>query len=410
MSAAADAPVISHQIHSRLSVATAAFCMQLALGSVYGWSVFLTPLIEHFGATKAQVSFTFTIALAILGITAVFGGALQSRFGPRVMATAAGVLYGLGVLLSGFAPNIYVLYVTYGVLGGIGLGLGYIVPLAILLKWFPDKRGFITGLAVAGFGLGAFISGPLATEFIGTQGVQATLSLLGLSYLLVVVAAAQFLRSAPEGYTPHGWVPKQQVAPRDRQACALSEALRDPQWYLLWSILALNVTAGAALIAVAAPLAQDFAGVDARSAAFLVSIISIFNGIGRLFWGSLSDRIGRPATFFGIFALQVIAFAALSSVSDFGVLLVTAAVIALCYGGGFGTMPAFAADIFGSKNAGTIYGAMLTAWSAGAIAGPMLITMVPYRSALVLIAVILSAATLLPMAARTKPQASMVMP
>lgn len=394
--------------YSRSSIAVAAFCMQLALGSVYAWSVFLNPLVEHFEATRAQIGFTFTVALAVLGVTAVFGGSFQSRFGPRVTATAAGVLYGAGVFLAGLAPNVFTLYLTYGVLGGIGLGLGYIVPLAILLRWFPDRRGFITGLAVAGFGLGAFVTGPLATELIKTHGVQTTLSLSGLAYLAVVVTAAQFLRSAPEGYAPSGWVPKAQVSSRERHEYALSEALREPHWYLLWSILALNVTAGAALIAVAAPLAQDFAGVDARSAAFLVSIISIFNGVGRLFWGSLSDRIGRPAAFLGIFVVQVVAFGLLSIVSDFGALLVMAAIIALCYGGGFGTMPAFTADLFGSKNAGTIYGAMLTAWSAGAIAGPVLITMLPYRTALIVIAITLCAAALLPMTVRARPQTAAV--
>ena len=391
-------------IQNRWLVALAAFCMQLALGSVYAWSVFLKPLVEHFGATKSQVSLTFTLTLAVLGITAVFGGSFQSRFGPRMTAAAAGLLYGIGVFLAGFAPNLEILFLTYGVLGGIGLGLGYIVPLATLLRWFPDRRGFITGLAVAGFGLGACVTGPLATELIKTQGVQATLSILGLSYLLVVVAAAQFMCAAPEGYTPQGRAPGTSVVSDAGETCTLSDALRDPRWYLLWSILALNVTAGAALIAVAAPLAQDFTGVDARSAAILVSTISVFNGFGRLFWGGLSDRIGRPATFFVIFTLQVLAFAYLSMVSGFGALLVAAAFIALCYGGGFGTMPAFVADVFGARNAGQIYGAMLTAWSAGAIAGPVLITSVPYRTALPVIAAILLAAATLPIAARAKVQ------
>lgn len=346
--------------------------------------------------------------LAVLSITAGFGGSLLNRFGPCIMATAAGLLYGLGMFLSGFAPNIYVLYLTYGALGGIGLGLGYIVPLAILIRWFPDKRGFITGLAVAGFGLGAFITSPLAAELIKSPGVQATLSILGLSYLFVVVVAAQFLRSAPEGYAPRGWIAKPQFATEERHAHTLAEALRDPQWYLLWLMLALNVTAGATLIAAAAPLAQDFAGVDARAAAFLVSTIAIFNGVGRLFWGGSSDRVGRSTTFIGIFALQVLAFAFLSTVNDFGALLVSAAIIALCYGGGFGTMPAFTADVFAPKNAGTIYGAMLTAWSAGAIAGPMLIATIPYRAALMMIAVILAAAALLPLAAKAKPREAMV--
>lgn len=397
MSQAAENP--SNAVYSRAYVAVAAFCMQLALGSVYGWSVFLNPLRELYSASRAEVGFTFTVTLAVLGITAVFGGAIQSRFGPRVTATAAGLLYGLGVLLSGFAPNLSVLYLTYGVLGGIGLGLGYIVPLAILIRWFPDKRGFITGLAVAGFGLGAFVTSPLASELIGDIGVQRTLVVFGVGYLVTVVLAAQFLRAAPENYAPDGWVPSPKVAASSSTNFTLAEALRAPCWYLLWFILALNVSAGAALLSVAAPLAQEFSGIDAKAAAFLVSTVAIFNGIGRLFWGSISDRIGRSAAFFCIFVVQIVAFAHMATVSDFTMLLVSVALIALCYGGGFGTMPAFAADVFGAKHAGTIYGAMLTAWSAGAIVGPVLITSIPYRTALLVIAGMLTVAATLPLVA-----------
>jgi MFS transporter, OFA family, oxalate/formate antiporter len=382
---------------NRSVVAIAAFCMQLALGSVYGWSVFLNPLREVYSASKAEIGFTFTVTLAVLGITAVFGGAIQRSLGPRITATAAGLLYGAGVLFSGFAPTLGMLYLTFGVVGGIGLGLGYIVPLAILIRWFPDRRGFITGLAVAGFGLGAFVTSPLASELIRDVGVQRTLMVLGAGYLLTVVLAAQFLRAAPENYAPPGWVPTQTANLIVGSDCTLTEALRSPYWYLLWLMLALNVSAGAALLSVAAPLAQEFSGVDTKAAAFLVSVIAVFNGVGRLFWGSLSDRIGRSATFFFIFVVQVITFAYMASVSEFSALLVTVALIALCYGGGFGTMPAFAADVFGAKHAGTIYGAMLTAWSAGAIVGPMLITSLPYRTALLVIVGMLTMAVALPL-------------
>ena len=399
MSDVADARPLLPAVQNRSVVAIAAFCMQLALGSVYGWSVFLSPLRELYGASRAEVGLTFTVTLAVLGITAVFGGAIQSRFGPRATATAAGVLYGLGVLLSGFAPNLTALYLTYGVLGGIGLGLGYIVPLAILIRWFPDKRGFITGLAVAGFGLGAFVTSPLASELIRDIGVQSTLVALGGGYLVIVVVAAQFLRAAPENYAPLGWVPSQTAAASSASNFTLTEALRTPCWYLLWLMLALNVSAGAALLSVAAPLAQEFSGVDVAAAAFLVSTIAIFNGVGRLFWGSMSDKIGRPAVFFCIFALQIAVFGHMTTVTDFTMLLVSVAMIALCYGGGFGTMPAFTADVFGAKHAGTIYGAMLTAWSAGAIVGPVLITTVPYRTALVAIAGMLTLAAALPLVA-----------
>ena len=266
----------------------------------------------------------------------------------------------------------------------------------MLIRWFPDKRGFITGVAVTGFGLGALITSPLATKLIEDYGVQSTLMVLGAVYLVIVVVAAQFLRPAPAGYAPPGCTPVVRPALGSAGKSTLSEALRTPHWYLLWSMLALNVAAGAALISVAAPLAQELAHVGPALGAIAVCLISLFNGFGRLIWGAVSDRIGRAPTFTALFLLQTVAFALLQAVEHFSVLLLPVAVIALCYGGGFGTMPAFATDVFGAKHAGTIYGAMLTAWSAGAIVGPLVIAAVPYRTALLLIASMVGAATLLP--------------
>ena len=407
----------SSSLPNRWVLAIAAFLMQLALGSVYAWSVFLKPVASLYYHVPAKLlgsaelkptNFTFSIVLLALGITAGFGGYLNNRFGPRVVATAGGILYGIGVLLAAFAaPNIFVLYLTFGIIGGIGIGLGYIVALAMLIKWFPDRRGFITGLAVAGFGGGALITGLVAAALIASVGVNNTFLYLGIAYLVVIVVVAQFFRTAPDGYAPAGWTPSaRQQSDRVARDYTLLEAFRLPRWYLLWLILALNVTAGAALISVASPLAQKFTGVDAVTAALLVSVIGIFNGAGRLFWGWLSDGIGRPFTFLSMFVIQAIVFALLPSVSNFTVLLIPAAIIALCYGGGFGTMPAFAADFFGPKNAGTIYGAMLTAWSAGGIVGPILITSfgagtnIDYRTPLYIIAVIMLVSAALPLVAR----------
>ena len=393
---------------NRWVLAITAFLMQLALGSVYAWSVFLKPVGTVYHVSRLQANLTFSIVLLALGVTAGFGGYLNNRFGPRIIATLGGILYGLGVILAAFAaPNIFILYLTFGIIGGIGIGLGYIVALAMLIKWFPDRRGFITGLAVAGFGAGALITSPVAAALITSVGLGSTFLYLGIAYLVVIVIVAQFFRMAPEGYAPAGWTPSvRQQTDRATRDFTLLEALRLPRWYVLWLILALNVTAGAALISVASPLAQKFTGVGAVTAALLVSVIGIFNGAGRLFWGWLSDGIGRPFTFLSMFIIQAIVFAILPSITSFALLLVPAAIIALCYGGGFGTMPAFAADFFGAKNAGTIYGAMLTAWSAGGILGPILITSFgttsnpDYATPLYIIAGIMLVSAALPLVAR----------
>lgn len=396
---------VQSSLPNRWVIACAAFLMQLALGAVYAWSVFLTPVMKLYNVGKPQANLTFTITLVALGITAGFGGYFNSRFGPRTIAMVAGVFYGVGVFLASFvSPNITLLYLTYGVIGGIGLGLGYIVALAMLIKWFPDRRGFITGLAVAGFGGGAAIIGPIASNLLlPSLKLNSTFLVLGIIYFVIVIGAAQFFRRAPDGYAPAGWTPsaRQQTVSVVREN-TLGEALTAPRWYLLWLILALNVTAGAALISVAAPLAHDFTGVALTEASALVVTISIFNGVGRLFWGWVSDFIGRPFTFLSLFVIQIVAFALtpLIGQGQFALLFIPASIIGLCYGGGFGTMPAFAADFFGSKNAGTIYGAMLTAWSAGAIVGPILIASVDFKTALYIIAVIMAVSTILPLVAR----------
>ena len=388
---------------NRWTIAVAAFCMQLALGAVYAWSVFLKPVISLYKVSQAQANLTFSITLLALGITAGFGGYFNSRFGPRAIATVGGILYGVGVILAAFAsPNIYLLYLTYGIIGGIGLGLGYIVALAMLIKWFPDRRGFITGLAVAGFGAGAALTGPIAANLLlPAYKLNTTFIILGIAYCIIVVVAAQFFRTAPEGYAPAGWTPtpKQQEESSARNY-TLGEALRSPRWYLLWLILALNVTAGAALISVASPLAQKFTGVSAGVASTLVITISIFNGAGRLFWGWLSDALGRPYTFLTIFLVQVLAFLATPFIGAIALLFIPASLIGLCYGGGFGTMPAFAADFFGPKNSGTIYGAMLTAWSAGGIVGPLLIASIDYKTTLFILAGLMLISCVLPLLAQ----------
>jgi len=389
---------------NRWLLAGAGVLMQLAFGAVYAWSVFLNPLVKTFGWSNSEVTLTFSIAILVLGFAAFLGGLWMSRVGPRTVGIVAGICYGLGVALSSLsAGRLWVLYLSYGVLGGLGLGLGYIVPVATLVKWFPDRRGFITGLAVAGFGAGALLTAPVAAGLIGRVGVLQTLGILGIIYLVMVVAGASVMKNPPPGWVPEGWQPsakkQARLATRD---FTLQRALSTWQWYALWAILFLNVTAGISIISQAAPMAGEITGVPPLVAASMVGIISIANGLGRLLWAWLSDSVGRPGVFLIMFLLQATLFFFLPAQRDFAILVTFAFFILSCYGGGFGTMPAFATDYFGPKFVGSIYGLMLTAWGFGGVLGPLLIARIreatgSYSGALTIIASVMLVSSLLPL-------------
>ena len=359
---------------NRWIIAAAGVVLQVALGAVYAWSVFRTPLVRGFGWSISEVTLTFTIAILTLGFSAFAGGLWMRAKGPRVVGMTGGVLYGLGVFLASFANHgLWVLYLTYGLIGGAGIGLAYIVPIATLVKWFPDRRGFITGVAVAGFGAGALVTAPIATRLIARTDVLHTFAILGIANLILVVGASIFMVNPPPNYRPAGWAPDAAQVARNARNYTLGEALRTWQWYALWSLLFLNVTAGIAIISQAAPMAQEISGVSATTAAGMVGIISIANGSGRFLWAWLSDFVGRRWVFLAMFLLQAILFFLMPGVTHFGMFTAFAFVILLCYGGGFGTMPAFAADYFGARDVASIYGLMLTAWGFGSVLGPLLI-------------------------------------
>jgi OFA family oxalate/formate antiporter-like MFS transporter len=358
---------------NRWLLAAAGVLMQIAFGAVYAWSVFRIPLSQAHGWTIAEVTAAFEIAIFIVGFAAFLGGLWMKRSGPRPVALASAVLYGLGTILTGTAHSLSLLYLMYGVVGGAGLGLGYIVPIATLVRWFPDKRGMITGLAVAGFGAGALVTAPVANSLIASVGVGRTFEVLGLAYLIVVFACALVMRNPPEGYAPAGYNPAASQPGRSASDFTLRQALGTWQWYALWLTLFLNTTAGIAIISQASPMAQEISGVSAATAAGMVGLISIANGSGRFLWAWFSDAVGRRTVFLMMFLLQSAAFLLLSQVHQFSVLSLLAFVILLCYGGGFGTMPAFASDYFGAAQIGSIYGLMLTAWGCAAVFGPTLV-------------------------------------
>jgi len=257
---------------NRWLIAIAGVVMQVALGAVYAWSVFRIPLSKTYGWSVSQVTLAFELAILMLGFAAFAGGLWMKRVGPRRVSLVAGFCYGLGMVLAGqVRGHLALLYLTYGVLGGIGLGLGYIVPVATLIKWFPDKRGMITGIAVAGFGAGALITAPVAQHLISTVGLSQTFTTLGLIYFIAVSASALLMRNPPDGYRPAGWQPAvdqhQEPSARDY---TLGEALRTWQWYALWAILFLNTVAGISIISQTSPLAQEVTHVSAVTAACLV--------------------------------------------------------------------------------------------------------------------------------------------
>ncbi len=388
-------------IVNRWILALAGVFMQMALGAVYAWSVFRIPLNQTYGWTVSQVTVAFEIAILVLGFAAFAGGLWMRRTGPRRVAIVAAVLYGLGTALAGTSHSLPMLYLTYGVIAGAGLGLGYIVPVATLVRWFPDKRGLITGIAVAGFGAGALITAPIAQRLISSVGVSGTFMILGIAYFAIITLAATVMKNPPEGYAPRDFHPSgvRGSAARD---FTLRQALGTWQWYGLWLTLFLNSTTGIAIISQASPMAQEISHVSAVIAAGLVGIISIANGSGRFLWAWFSDAIGRKSVFLAMLLLQAAAFLLLSHVSGFASLAVLAFMILLCYGGGFGTMPAFAADYFGTKDIGSIYGLMLTAWGAAGVVGPTLIAYVrqetgEYQGALRIMALIALFSAIVPL-------------
>jgi len=352
----------------RWIIALAGTAMQVALGAVYAWSVFRKPLAAELGASITEINLAFTITIAMLGLGAFVGGLVLPKVGPRAVGIAAGVLYGSGTCFAGLATgDLGMLYLTYGVIAGFGIGLGYIVPIATLVKWFPERRGLITGIAVAGFGCGALVFGPFARALIASFGPFRTFKILGVVFYGVVSLAAVVLRDPPGAASR----PAVRATNHDR---TLGGALRTWQWYALWALLFLNVTAGIAIIAEAAPMAQELGGATEVQAAALVGTIAVFNGAGRFVWSTLSDALGRRAVFTLLFGIQAIVFVVLPKAPTYEVFLVLCCIALLCYGGGFGTMPAFVTDYFGASNVGRIYGLMLTAWGAGAALGPMLVS------------------------------------
>jgi MFS family permease len=375
---------------NRWRIPIGAVAVHICIGSVYAWSTFNRPIQALFPGEPWWFSppyTTFTTALVLLGLSAAFGGPWVERRGPRVAATAAALFFGLGLIVGGLGLALRqpaVVFLGMGVIGGIGCGLGYIAPVSTLVKWFPDRRGMATGLAIMGFGGGAFLAGYLNVFFMDRIGVANTVMALGVTYLVIMLLGSGLLERPPAGWKPEGWTPSSRTAAMitDRSVTR-NEAIRTAQFLLLWSILFINVTAGIGILAQASPMMQDMFHRTALQAAAVVSLISIFNASGRFLWASGSDYIGRRNTYTIFFVVQVVLFLLIPRLAASGnwtVFQGSLFIVFTMYGGGFATIPAFLADIFGPENVGAIHGALLTAWSAAAVVGPVIITELSNRA------------------------------
>ncbi len=365
---------------NRWGIAIAGTLLQVCLGSVYAWSYFQIPLMDTYHWNNAQVSGVFSIAICFLGLAAAWGGMNLSKFSPRRLAISGGALFGTGVMLSAVMLHLHSLtglYLTFGIIGGTGLGLGYVTPVATVAKWFPDKKGLVTGMVIMGFGLGAFFTGKvlapaLMTAFAGN--LILVFALMGLVFLIVATGCGSLLRNPPTGEAPHPDSPG--------MVGAQANWLRSRQFWLMWSIFFCNIVAGIAIIGFQSPLLQDLlrhwnptlsAASLASAGATLIAISSLCNGLGRLFWGGFSDHLGRVRTFQIILASQAATFGILAFTHNPWIFSGLICYVLLCYGGGFGAMPAFVLDVYGKTRMPVIYGCLLTAWSMGGLIGPQMV-------------------------------------
>ena len=364
----------------RWFVALAGVVIMLILGTVYAWSVFVKPIVAAQGWQPAVVSRVFMLIIGVIGISAAFGGILVDKKGPKFVAILGAILYGIGVLLGGVAlhtGNFWLLLFGYGVIGGMGNGFAYVVPIATLIRWFPDKRGLITGLAVMGFGFGAFFIGMIIPGLINKIGVANAFFVLGVVYLVLNLLASMTLKNPPAGWLPKGFKPAASTVSA-ADSFSWTEASKTPQWYMIWCMLFLNVTAGMGLLSKLSPMAQEVIklaqGIDdpAKLAVLgggVLATASIFNGLGRLFWAAVSDKIGRKNVFLTMFISQAILYIVLPQINSVLIFTIIACYLLACLGGGFAVMPAFAADSFGPTYIGKVYGFVLTAWGAAGVVG-----------------------------------------
>jgi len=376
------------KVRNRWIVVAGALLVQLALGAVYAFSIFTTPLSDslNYAPTSFQILGIFAASLAVFAVTVIFAGKVQDRIGPRIVATVGGLVYGAGYLIASVSTdNVVMMYLSYGVVSGIGLGLGYVCPLAAALKWFPDKKGLVGGIAVAGFGAGAFLFTQIGKWLIGSQGLDGGFLYLGLIFLAMVVVGAQLLTNPPAGWLPKGFVPVRNSNGNGKVDYSQREMLKTRSFIFLWAMFALSGTAGLMMIGNVKNLAIYL---DPTSTASVVAefqliagILALFNGAGRISWGVVSDRIGRTKTLRVMFLVQaLVLFAAAGffwvkpsdELVQFLGLTALASCVGFTFGGNFALFPSITFEFFGPKNLGNNYGYVFTSYGFAAVLGALI--------------------------------------
>ncbi|PWG78979.1 L-lactate MFS transporter [Pararcticibacter amylolyticus] len=352
-------------------MALAGMTLQLSIGSIYAYSVWIKPIELLNGWDAHQLKFAFSLAICFLGLTAAFMGKFVHRVGPKKAGLLGALFFGIGLAGAGLANSIGSLpmfYLFYGVISGIGLGFGYITPVSVVVQWFPDKPGFASGLVIMSFAAGSILASQIISPITASLGVPGTFYALAATYALLMALASLYLA-----------VPAVSTGYVDDHAggadVSVSELLKDVRFYGLWLMLFFNTTCGIALIAVAAPMAKQVIHISEAGAIVFVGIIGLFNGLGRLIWSSVSDKIGRWSTFMCFYIIGTICFLLLTQTTNAFMFQAAVFIIISCYGGAFATIPAFIKDIYGADKMGSVLGYVLIAWSAAAFTGPWLITL-----------------------------------
>src|SRR5919107_2466033 len=378
--------------YNRWLIPPAALAVHLSIGEVYAFSVFKTPLVDHFGTKLTPIGIIFSIAIGMLGLSAAFGGRWVERAGPRKAMALAATCWGSGFLIGAVGvavSQLWIVYLGIGVIGGIGLGIGYISPVSTLIKWFPDRPGMATGLAIMGFGGGALIASPLEDKLLSTfadkpeDALVGSFVVLGCVYFVAMMLGAAAVKVPADDWRPEGFTPPEKESRKliTRGNVTATNAIKTPQFWLLWTVLFCNVTAGIGILEQAAPMIQDFfrraegSLVAAGAAAGFVGLLSLFNMGGRFIWSSTSDYIGRKPIYMiylGVGIVLYIVLATLGSTATW-IFVITAAIIISFYGGGFSTAPAYLPDLFGTHHVAAIHGRLLTAWAAAGVAGPLIV-------------------------------------